>query len=293
MSSLDAVLKQYEQGQVQNNSPKTNISREDRLKKYFATYLPQGEKEGEANIRILPTSDGSSPFKEVFFHELQVDGKWVKLMDPGKNGDGSSTGERSPLNEVEEALKLTGNQKDKEIARQYRSKKFYIVKVIDRDAEDDGVKFWRFKWNYKGDGVMDKIIPIFQKRGDVTDTKEGRDLTLMLKSVPLPNGKGNYTVVSMVLAEDPSPLSSDEGKVKEWLGNSETYKDVYSQKPVEYLEAVSRGETPVWDTDLKKYVYGDSSQETINMGGNITSTPSNSSPVDPQAGQESDSDLPF
>ena len=292
MSSLDAVLKQYEQGQVQNNSPKNNISREDRLKKYFATYLPKGETEGEANIRILPTSDGSSPFKEVFFHEVQVDGKWVKLMDPGKNGDGSPTGERSPLNEVEEALKLTGNQKDKEIARQYRSKKFYIVKVIDRDAEDEGVKFWRFKWNYKGDGVMDKIIPIFQKRGDVTDAKEGRDLTLMLKSVPLPNGKGNYTVVSMVLAEDPSPLSTDESKVKEWVGNTETYKDVYSQKPVEYLEAIARGETPVWDTDLKKYVYGDS-QETINMGGTTPTQPTNNTPVDPQAGQESDSDLPF
>lgn len=291
MSSLDAVLKQYEQGQVQNNSPKNNISREDRLKKYFATYLPKGETEGEANIRILPTSDGSSPFKEVFFHEVQVDGKWVKLMDPGKNGDGSPTGERSPLNEVEEALKLTGNQKDKEIARQYRSKKFYIVKVIDRDAEDEGVKFWRFKWNYKGDGVMDKIIPIFQKRGDVTDSKEGRDLTLMLKSVPLPNGKGNYTVVSMVLAEDPSTLSTDEAKVKEWLGNTETYKDVYSQKPVEYLEAIARGETPVWDSDLKKYVYGDS-ESSIEMG-NTNPTPSNNVPEDPQAGQESDSDLPF
>ncbi len=292
MSSLDAVLKQYEQGQVQNNSPKSNISREDRLKKYFATYLPQGEKEGEKVIRILPTSDGSSPFKEVFFHEVQVDGKWVKLMDPGKNGDGSPTGERSPLNEVEEALKLTGNQKDKEIARQYRSKKFYIVKVIDRDAEEDGVKFWRFKWNYKGDGVMDKIIPLFQKRGDVTDPKEGRDLTLMLKSVPLPSGKGNYTVVSMVLAEDPAPLSSDEAKSKEWLSNTETYKDVYSQKPVEYLEAISRGETPVWDTDLKKYVYGDT-ETSIEMGNTNSSTPSNDTPVDPQAGQESDSDLPF
>ncbi len=290
MSSLDAVLKQYEQGQVQNNSPKNNISREDRLKKYFATYLPQGEKEGEANIRILPTSDGSSPFKEVFFHEIQVDGKWVKLMDPGKNGDGSPTGDRSPLNEVEDALKLTGNQKDKEISRQYRSKKFYIVKVIDRDAEDDGVKFWRFKWNYKGDGVMDKIIPIFQKRGDITDTKEGRDLTLMLKSVPLPSGKGSYTVVSMVLADDPTPLTSDESTSKEWLSNSETYKDVYSQKPVEYLDAISRGETPVWDTDLKKYVYGDT-ETSIDMGG--TSTPTNTPPVDPQAGQESDSDLPF
>tara|TARA_Y100001938_G_C8083452_1_gene430503 strand:+ start:530 stop:1408 length:879 start_codon:yes stop_codon:yes gene_type:complete len=292
MSSLDAVLKQYEQGQVQNNSPKNNISREDRLKKYFATYLPQGEKEGEANIRILPTSDGSSPFKEVYFHEVQVDGKWVKLMDPGKNGDGSPTGERSPLNEVEEALKLTGNQKDKEIARQYRSKKFYIVKVIDRDAEDDGVKFWRFKWNYKGDGIMDKIIPIFQKRGDITNPKEGRDLTLMLKSVPLPSGKGNYTVVSMVLAEDPSLLSNDESQVKEWVGNTETYKDVYSQKPVEYLEAVSRGETPVWDTDLKKYVYGDS-ETSIDMGTTTSSNTNSEKPVDPQAGQETDTDLPF
>jgi hypothetical protein len=61
----------------------------------------------------VATSDGSSPFKEVYFHEVQVDGKWVKLMDPGKNPDGSPTGERSPLNEVEEALKLTGNQKIK------------------------------------------------------------------------------------------------------------------------------------------------------------------------------------
>jgi len=287
MSSLDAVLKQYEQGQ--NKTTTTSISREDRLKKYFATYLPKGETDGEKTIRILPTTDGSSPFKEVFFHEVQVDGNWVKLMDPGKNGDGSPTGERSPLNETEEALKLTGNQKDKEIARQYRSKKFYIVKVIDRDAEDEGVKFWRFKWNYKGDGVMDKIIPIFQKRGDVTDSKEGRDLTLMLKSVPLPNGKGNYTVVSMVMAEDPSPLSSDENQSKEWLSNTETYKDVYSQKPVEYLEAIARGETPVWDTDLKKYVYGDS-QDTIEMG---DVNPVKTETEDPQAGQETDQDLPF
>jgi len=290
MTSLDAILKQYEDGQSKSSSPKANLSREDRLKKYFATYLPKGEIDGEKTIRILPTSDGSSPFKEVYFHEVQVDGKWVKLMDPGKNPDGSPTGERSPLNEVEEALKLTGNQKDKEIARQYRSKKFYIVKVIDRDAEEDGVKFWRFKWNYKGDGVMDKIIPIFQKRGDVTDAKTGRDLTLMLKSVPLPNGRGSYTAVSMVMAEDPTPLSSDESNVKEWLSNTETYKDVYSQKPVEYLEAIARGETPEWDSNLKKYVYGDT-ETTINMGSENNNN--NQKPVDPQAGLETDTDLPF
>ena len=287
MSSLDAILKQYEQNQV-NGAGTNNISREERLKKYFATFLPKGETEGEKVIRILPTSDGSSPFKEVYYHEIQVDGKWIKLLDPGKNGDGSLTGERSPLNEVEEALKMTGNEKDKEIARQYRSKKFYIVKVIDRENEEDGVKFWRFKWNYKGDGVIDKIIPIFQKRGDITDITEGRDLTLVLKSVPLPSGKGNYTVVSMVMAEDPAPLSVDGEKSKEWLANTETWQDVYSQKPVEYLEAVARGETPVWDSQLKKYVYSDSTA-TVTVNGTATTTTS----ADPQKDSPTDNDLPF
>ena len=247
MTSLDAILKQYEQGQVQNAQPTTSLSSEERL----------------------------------------IDGRWQKLMDPGKNGDGTQTGERSPLNEVEDALKLTGNQKDKEISRQYRSKKFYIVKVIDRDNEEDGVKFWRFKWNYKGDGVIDKIIPIFQKRGDISDVKEGRDLTLMLKSVPLPSGKGNYTVVSMVMADDPTPLSTDETLIGEWLENTETHKDVYSQKPVEYLEAISRGETPQWDTDLKKYVYGDSETTTTFGESNDNKT------TDPQSNEPQSSDLPF
>jgi len=284
MSTLDAVLKQYEQNQV-NGSSTNNISREERLKKYFATFLPKGETDGEKIIRILPTIDGSSPFKEVYYHEVQIDGKWTKLLDPGKNGDGTPTGERSPLNEVEEALKMTGNEKDKEIARQYRSKKFYIVKVIDRENEEDGVKFWRFKWNYKGDGVIDKIIPIFQKRGDITDTKEGRDLTLVLKSVPLPSGKGTYTVVSMVMAEDPSTLTSDKANLKEWTENTETWQDVYAKKPVEYLEAIARGETPVWDSQLKKYVYTDSTETvTVDGGGTV---------VDPQKDSPTDNDLPF
>ena len=156
-----------------------------------------------------------------------------------------------------------------------------------RPYQEDGVKFWRFKWNYKGDGVMDKIIPLFQKRGDVTDPKEGRDLTLMLKSVPLPSGKGNYTVVSMVLAEDPAPLSNDEATVKEWVGDERTWKDVYSQKPVEYLEAISKGLDPVWDSEQKKYVYDDP-----NATQNISNTTTLGS-QDPQANDPQDEDLPF
>ena len=210
----------------------------------------------------------------------------MKIYDPGKNADGSPSGDRSPLNEVEEALKLTGNQQDRELSRQYRSRKFYIVKVVDRDNEEDGVKFWRFKHNFRGDGIMDKLIPLFQKRGDVTNLTEGRDLSLILKAVPTPNGNGTYTSVSMIMADDPSPLSTEDSKVQEWTGNEEVWTDVYAQKPIEYLEAVSKGEVPEWDSNLKKYVYSNSEVASIDMGTVVT-------PADPQANKPQDEDLPF
>ncbi len=61
--------------------------------------------------------------------------------------------------------------------QKYKPRKFYIVKVIDRDNEQDGPKFWRFKHNYKQEGIFDKIIPIYKAKGDVADAEKGRDLT--------------------------------------------------------------------------------------------------------------------
>ena len=287
MSSLDAVLAQYEKNKQPSGSSKPMMSQEDRLKQYLSIMLPKGTKSGEKTIRILPTQDGTSPFKEVYFHNIQVQGRWTKLYDPGKNEEGKPSGDRSPLNEVEEALRLAGDAQSKELARSYRSQKFYIVKIIDRDNEEDGVKFWRFKHNWKGDGPIDKIIPIWQKKGDVTDVNEGRDLTLMLQAVPLPGGRGEYTTVSTVMYEDPTQLSDDTEKAKEWTEDERTWRDVYSQKPVEYLEAIAKGLDPVWDSELKKYVYDDP-----NAIKNTTDTTVLGS-TDPQANAKVDEDLPF
>ena len=57
-------------------------------------------------------------------------------------------------------------------------------------------------------------------------------------------------------------------QMKEWVEDEMTWSDVYAQRPIEYLEAVARGETPVWDSELKKFVYGDDTTETI--GGTTT-----------------------
>jgi hypothetical protein len=274
-NSLDAVLAQYEK--AKSNTGGSKISQEDRMKKYFAAILPQGKSTGQKRLRVLPTTDGSSPFKEVWFHEVQVAGKWNKIYDPGKNDN-----ERSPLNEIHDELMMTGKASDKELAKQYKARKFYIVKVIDKDAPEDGVKFWRFKHNYKNEGILDKIIPIWRAKGDITDPEKGRDLILELTKAKTPKGI-EYTVIQTVMYDDPSPLHEEKETMDSWVKDELTWKDVYSKKPVEYLEAIARGETPRWSSELGKYVYGDESGE-MTMGGTIS---------DPQSEDEPDGDLPF
>ena len=287
-NSLDAVLQQYEKSTQNTSSGGSKMSQEDRMKKYFAALLKDNEKQGQKRVRILPTSDGSSPFKEVWFHEILVDGKYQKFYDPGKNDN-----ERSPLNEVYEELMSTGREADKELAKQYKARKFYIVKVIDRDNEQDGVKFWRFKHNYKQEGILDKIIPIWKAKGDITDSDKGRDLILELTKAKTPKG-AFYTVIQTVMYDDPSPISKDSTEMSQWVGDGMTWEDVYSKKPVEYLEAIARGETPRWDSEKGGYVYSNDETSEVSVGGSTKVQPKSINEVaDPQANDEVDEELPF
>ena len=280
MSTFDAVLAQYEKNKNATSGNSNKMSSEDRMKRYFTTVLPKGSKGEERRIRILPTKDGSSPFVEVKFHEVQVDGKWINLYDPAQDG------KRSPLNEVYDGLMMTGIDSDKELARNYRSRKFYIVKVIDRDHEADGPKFWRFKHNHKGDGVIDKIFPIFRNKGDVTHPTTGRDLILSLSLTKAGTGK-EYTVINSVLNDDPSPLHVDADVSKKWVDDELTWSDVYAKKGEDYLDLVARGEAPRWDDAQKKYVSSSTSEETIAAPKSTTTV------ADPQEDEEASDDLPF
>ena len=280
-NSLDAVLAQYEQAKQGGSSNTSKFTQEERMKKYFAAILKDTEKQGQRRLRILPTPDGSSPFKEVWYHEIQVDGKFQKFYDPGKNDN-----ERSPLNEVYEELRSTGKESDKELAKQYLSRKFYIVKVMDRDNESDGVKFWRFKHNYKNEGILDKIIPIWRAKGDITDPDNGRDIILELTKAKTPKG-ATYTVIQTVMYDDPTPVHENKQTADSWINDELTCEDVYSKKPEEYLEAIARGETPRWDSDKGGFVYENNLETTTSFGGKTEPI------VDPQANDDSDTELPF
>ena len=281
-SVLDAVLSQYEKNTSGSSNGGNRMSQEERMKRYFTTILDKNQKSASRRIRILPTTDGSSPFKEVWYHEVQVNGQWQKFYDPGKNDN-----ERSPLSEVYEELMNTGREADKELAKQYKPRKFYIVKLIDRDNEDDGVKFWRFKHNYKNEGILDKLIPIFRAKGDVTDAQKGRDIILEMTKAKTPKG-ATYTVIQTIMYDDPAPIHEDKETADGWVNDELSWADVYSKKPVEYLEAIAKGETPRWDSEKGGYVYSNSDSGEVVLGGKSTPTY-----LDNSDDFERSGDLPF
>ena len=250
-SSLDSILSQYEKN-TDNNGSKPKISNEERLKKYFTEKLQKGVKNATRTFRILPGKDGNSPFAEAYFHERQVNGKYEKIYCPKLN-----EGEHCPLCEAREALLMEGSKKAKDMARDYSPRKYYVVKGIDRDNEDHGVKFWRYKHKYTGDGVQDKLMPIFKLKGDITDAREGRDIIITTNR----NDKG-WSVVSSIMTDDVTILTTDKNSAEAWFNNEETFKDVYAKKSLEYLEIVAKNLTPVWDSELAKYVAEEEKEET-------------------------------
>ena len=247
--TLDAILSQYEKNTEDKKT--TKMSSEDRLKKYFSEKLPKGVKSQTKRFRILPNKDGNSPFTEVYYHEKQVNGKWEKIYCSHLND-----GEHCPLCEAKDALYEDGSERAKKLAKEFIARKFYVVKGIDRDNEEDGVKFWRFKHKYTGDGIMDKIIPLFKLKGDISDPREGRDLLMTTGR----NDK-QHSVVNSIMADDVSILTTDKEKANVWFSNVETHRDVYSKKPQEYLDIVATNKTPIWDSEQKKFVAEEDKEE--------------------------------
>ena len=74
--------------------------------------------------------------------------------------------EDCPFCEAREALLSTGEAADKDLAKKYYPRLMYVVKVIDRDNEEDGPKFWRFNHDFRKTGILDKIMGVMSAISD-------------------------------------------------------------------------------------------------------------------------------
>ena len=151
-------------------------------------------------------------------------------------------------------------------ASKWEAKKFYIVRGIDKGAEKDGVKFWRFKHNYNNQGTLDKLYPILndfhsQHGVNFADAEFGADLNILMGTTSMKRGDAviTYKTISAITIRGKSLLHNDPLCAKAWLEDPIGWRDIFKAKtapgitPLEYLEMIAKGTNPYWeDTDASK-----------------------------------------
>jgi hypothetical protein len=176
--------------------------------------------------------------------------KILAQQDPSLKGV-----KKEQMNEVQKKV----FEKNKEIfteASKWEAKKFYILRGIDRGQEKDGVKFWRFKHNFKNQGTLDKLLPVLEdfmttQQADFTSEKDGSDLNIIMTDTEF-NGHV-YKQISAITARGKSPLHGDPIVAQQWLEDDIKWRDVFLPKkapgitPYEFLEMVATESNPYWD----------------------------------------------
>lgn len=278
MSNIfEAMMKQYESSHKTTSS---NAKKYD-LKNYFSTYLPEGINEDTKRIRILPPEEGSStPFTVMWGHKAQVDGEYKTFPCLEKEEDSDC-----PFCEARQALLATGKESDKELAKKYSARMMYVVKIIDRSKEGEGVKFWRFNHDYRKTGTMDKIMGAIKAvQHDITHTETGRDLLINIAR----DQNKKPVVQSISYPLESTPLSTDAERAEEWASDSRTWRDVYSVRTYDYLRIVVKGEIPVWDKEKETYV----SKSGLNKSSNNSSKEEDELDSELTMGMQTETDIP-
>lgn len=265
----DAVKNQYEQEQKQPVK-KTQFD----TKNYLQARLGSNEDTKTLTIRLLPFSpEGGSPFKKVFMHTVKVNKEvspsgWKTFVCPTHNKkDGSVMGDKCPFCETSaKARELKSKSLDEPTKKKYgdveflnRVKEMWIVRCIERDHEEDGVKFWLFNSSKKKDGVYDKIMNLAKIRSEaaakkgntysIFDLNNGLDLVVTLSRT-----SDNKTAVQIIDAGLPSPLSENFDLGEKWIHDSKKWDEVYTVKPYEYMAIIAMGGVPVFSKEENKYV---------------------------------------
>ena len=255
MSNFEEMMKEYENSKKQTNS--NSKQKEYKLENYFSTWIPKTENSADKQIRILPIDGQNKFWVEFYGHKAQVDGAWKTFpcLDKEENSECPFCQAKDIFLKRYREAKAAGDtalaDMNKELVKKFSEKKMYILKVIERGKEDEGVKFWRFNHAYDKGGTLDKIMNAIKVvKHDVTDPETGRDLIINISR----NQMKIPIVQSISYPLESTKLSDDEVKSNEWLSDDRTWRDVYSLRNADYLDIVVRGYTPVWSKEQEKFV---------------------------------------
>jgi hypothetical protein len=265
-------------------------------KNYLNVKLGANENEKELKIRLLPVDkDTNSPFKTIYMHTIKVapelaSSGWKSYVCLKHTDDinHDELGDKCPFCEMnkiayDKMKKAEAEENDvererwKKISLANRYSEVCIIRCIERGAEEDGPKFWKF--NVRSDGKDPKSIIKalwkMRKQESIEEAKEenggelpddfvpenildletGRDLKVTISRVFDKDGRPtNKTSVSIIDYGKNKPISRYEEEVDEWVSDKKVWSDVFVAKPYEYLSIILDGEVPFFDKQNKKWV---------------------------------------
>lgn len=251
------------------------------VKNYLNTKLEPHENNRKVVIRILPVSTEDGNFRiAIKTHNLKVSKKiansgfksFLCLNDPQvPNYD---TNKSCPI--CSKAEEYFSNAKacmaeDKDKSKKLfvkgcslKCKTTYIVRVIERGKEHEGVKFWRFNENTQGKGIYDSLIALYKQRKDdmeeagvenynIFDLNNGRDIVIDLTRTKRSDGQeGIATIITDKSIN--TPLTKDLELGNSWINDTKKWYDAYASKPHEYLEIIAEDKIPFFDKSLGTFV---------------------------------------
>lgn len=241
---------------------------------YLNTKLEDGETERTVTIRILPVSSEDGNFRiAVKTHNLKVSRRiaasgfksFLCLNDPQVPGYSEEV--PCPLCQkaeyyFEEAKKIrqTDPEKSKALfmkACSLKNKTTYIVRVIERGKEEQGVKFWRFNENTQGKGIYDSLIALYKQRKEdmkeagvdnynIFDLDNGRDIVLNIKKTVRSDGQKGVAI-QITDKSISKPLTTDVELGNAWINDVKKWYEAYAVKTPDYLQIVADDNIPFFD----------------------------------------------
>ena len=241
------------------------------MRNYLDFSIPEGQTSREITIRLLPISHKTPTkyFQIVHIHNIKVNSD-LKPNKSGRKGyiclnkSDLQAKSKCPICEIQDNLwqqwhAETEKAKKDEIVNQIKdlnTRKYCIVRCIERSNEKDGPKFWRIPIRNDKTDVYHKILLLAETRN-----KEGKEAGVDVNILSLHNGRdlkitftegtGAPTVVDKGIS---TPLSSNEEEFNNWFYNEKKWDEVFTVKPYEYLQLAFNGETPWFDKISQKWV---------------------------------------
>jgi hypothetical protein len=178
-------------------------------------------KEGKQTVRIVPYQfNPESPFIELQFY-YNLGGK--HYLAP------STFGKPDPIQEVIEALRASGSNEEKEIAKKLSPTARTYVPVLVRGEEELGVRYWGF-----GTTVYKQLLKLMTnaKWGDITSWTEGNDIDVEFTKVSKKKNAQGQSFPETTIQPDPLKTAVCDASRKEVLAKLKDQTDILKIFPL-------------------------------------------------------------